>query len=215
MLPSDPNIQTTPVSTTPINELIGYNEQKDAFAVLLQIWGADVVLADNTDPCRVAEVSGLRCLSKLGSLRDVAHLNRPIVLGLETHNSSSWFVLTVLDQNVVTLTANGKSYPVSSNDLLTAWSGFFTLLWRAPPAYQQPVELGDSGAAVDWLMTQLAIVEGVEPPSITETRVYDQDLEARVKRFQISVVKCSAGCVSKTMDICCVACINLKTKTKP
>ena len=187
MMPSDPNTQTTPVPTTSINDLIGYSEQKDAFAVLLQIWGAVVVLADNTDPCRVAEVSGLRCLSKLGSLRDVAHLNRPIVLGLETRNSSSWFVLTVLDQNVVTLTANGESYPVSSSDLLTAWSGFFTLLWRAPPAYQQPVKLGDRGAAVDWLMTQLAIVEGVKPPSITESRMFDQDLEARVKRFQISV----------------------------
>jgi murein L,D-transpeptidase YcbB/YkuD len=33
----------------------------------------------------------------------------------------------------------------------------------------------------------LAIVEGVKPPSITESRMFDQDLEARVKRFQISV----------------------------
>jgi general secretion pathway protein A len=180
--------QAGPVTeTVSINSIDGYSEQMAAFAELLDLWGANVVLAENTDPCRVAEVSGLRCLSRLGSLRDVAHLNRPIILNLTTETKSSWFVMTDIDDNVLTLSANGQEYAVDRNEVLSTWSGFFTLLWRAPPAYQQPVKRGDRGAAVDWLMTQLALVEGTRPPSITENRMFDADLETRIKRFQISV----------------------------
>lgn len=175
------------VQTIPLEEISGYPQQMDAFDSLLKIWGADVVLAENTDPCRVAEVSGLRCLSRLGSLRDVAHLNRPIILNLTNDNRSEWFVMTSIDGDVLTFSVKGEDYPVSRSDVLANWSGFFTLLWRAPPAYQQPVKRGDRGAAVDWLLTQLAVVEGTTPPSITENRSFDEDLEARVKRFQISV----------------------------
>ena len=175
------------IETIAIDRIDGFPEQTDAFRELLDLWGANVVLAENTDPCRVAEVSGLRCLSRLGSLRDVAHLNRPIILNLTTATTSAWFVMTNIDDNVLTLRANGQDFAVDRNDVLSNWSGFFTLLWRAPPAYQQPVKRGDRGAAVDWLITQLALVEGTTPPSITENRVFDADLETRIKRFQISV----------------------------
>lgn len=172
---------------TPLDRAPGYDEQFDAFGALMMIWGSDVVLAENTDPCKVAEVSGLRCLSKLGSLRDVAHLNRPVVLNLSTVNTSQWFVVTGIEDDLITVTTDGTEYHLDAAEMLQHWSGFYTLLWRSPPAYQQPVKIGDSGAAVDWLLTQLAVVEGATVPSIIENRIFDAELESRVKRFQISV----------------------------
>lgn len=171
---------------TPIEAVPGYDEQFDAFGALMLIWGTDVVLAENTDPCQVAEVSGLQCLSKLGSLRDVAHFDRPVVLNLSTTNSSQWFVVTGIGDDSVTVTTNGVEYTFDATEMLDYWSGFYTLLWRSPPAYEQAVRRGDSGAAVDWLATQLAVLDGTVMPSITQNKIYDEALESRVKRFQIS-----------------------------
>jgi len=145
------------------------------------------VLAKNSDPCNVARVSGLQCLSKLGSLRDVAHLNRPVIINLSTQSSNQWFVVTSIDEETITVVTNGEDYFLDPDELLNYWSGFYTLLWRSPPAYQEPVKRGDQGAAVDWLLTQLAVVEHSSMPSITENRGFDADIESRVKRFQISV----------------------------
>ena len=176
-----------PTATTTIDEAPGYDEQFDAFGALMKLWGTDVVLAKNTDPCIVAQVSGLKCLSKLGSLRDVAHLNRPVIINLGAQSNSQWYVVKSMDDDTITVMTNGTDYLLDSNEVLNHWSGFYTLLWRSPPAYRQPVKRGDRGAAVDWLLTQLAVVEGSRMPSITENRVFDADIESRVKRFQISV----------------------------
>jgi general secretion pathway protein A len=176
-----------PATITPVDEAPGYDEQFDAFGALMKLWGTDVVLAKNTDPCNVAQVSGLTCLSKLGSLRDVAHLNRPVIINLSTESNSLWYVVKSMDDDTITVMTNDTDYLLDSNEVLNHWSGFYTLLWRSPPAYREPVKRGDQGATVDWLLTQLAVVEGSRMPSITENRVYDADIELRVKRFQISV----------------------------
>ncbi|MFT7246163.1 MAG: general secretion pathway protein A [Candidatus Azotimanducaceae bacterium] len=176
-----------PATITPVDDAPGYDEQFDAFGALMKLWGTDVVLAKNTNPCNVAQVSGLTCLSKLGSLRDVAHLNRPVIINLSTESNSLWYVVKSMDDDTITVMTNDTDYLLDSNEVLNHWSGFYTLLWRSPPAYREPVKRGDQGAAVDWLLTQLAVVEGSRMPSITENRVYDADIELRVKRFQISV----------------------------
>ena len=175
------------IRTVDIDQATGFSSQPDAFEALLQIWGIDAVLSQQSDPCEVAAVSGLQCLSRLGSLRDISHMNRPVVINLTTNQRSQWFLLTGVDADSVQVTANGRSYTLSSTQMLSSWSGYYTLLWRTPPAYREPAKLGDQGAAIDWLQTQLAFVEGTDAPSIIEGTRFDSDLESRVKRFQISV----------------------------
>ena len=172
---------------TPIGTVRGYNEQFQAFGALMLMWGSDVVLAKNTDPCQVAAVSGLQCLLKIGSLRDFAHLNRPVVLNLSTTNTSQWFVVTGVGNDSVTVTTEGVEYILDAPEMLDHWSGFYTLLWRSPPSYRQAVKRGDSGAVVDLLLTRLAVLDGTTMPSIMENEIYDEALESRVKRFQLSV----------------------------
>ena len=171
----------------PLESTVGFTTQLEAFSDLLKIWDINTVLAPQSDPCEVAAVSGLSCLAKLGSLRDIAHMNRPVIVNLNNKNGSPWFVITSVTNEYVQITRRGTNYRVSSEEVLTAWSGWFTLLWRSPPVYDQPAKLGDKGPAVDWLQTQLAFVEGSEVPSIIAGTTYDSDLESRVKRFQISV----------------------------
>ncbi|MFT4798867.1 MAG: general secretion pathway protein A [Candidatus Azotimanducaceae bacterium] len=176
-----------PTTITSVESAPGYDEQFDAFGALMKLWGNDVVLAKNTDPCEVARVSGLQCLSKLGSLRDVAHLNRPVIINLSTQSSSQWFVVKRIDNETITVITNGEEFRLDSDEILNYWSGFYTLLWRPPPAYQESIRRGAQGATVDWLLTQLAIVDGDSVPTITKNPVYDANTESRVKRFQISV----------------------------
>jgi general secretion pathway protein A len=181
-----PTLKAEP-KKTPIDAAAGYDEHFAAFGALMLMWGSDVVLAENADPCQVAEVSGLQCLSKLGSLRDVAHLNRPVVLNLSTTSTSQWFVVTGIGIDSVTVTTGGVDYILDATEMLDLWSGFYTLLWRSPPAYRQAVKRGDSGVPVDWLLTQLAVLDGTTMPSVIDNNIYDEAIESRIKRFQISV----------------------------
>lgn len=177
-----------PISAmTDIADASGFATQQAAFAKLLEIWDIEVVLSAQTDACEVAAISGLQCLSKLGSLRDIAHMNRPVILNLTAGDQSRWYVVTNIGDDFVEVASNGDKQRLSAAQVLEVWSGFYTLLWRTPPAYQQPAKLGDRGAAIDWLQTQLSFVEGSEVPLSIEGSVFDTTLESRVKRFQISV----------------------------
>jgi general secretion pathway protein A len=175
------------IPTTRLQAVPGYPVQQDAYRKLFELWGSEVVLEDDSDPCQVASSSGLQCLTKLGSLRDVVYLNRPVVINLRKTTGSEWYLLTGVGEDYLEVTTDNRTYRFPQSDLLGAWSGYYTLLWRTPPAYSDPARRGDKGAAVDWLQTQLAVVEGSDVPSIAAGTAFDEDLEARVKRFQISV----------------------------
>ena len=166
--------------------LQGYTTQNDAFAALFLLWGTDVVLAPESEACSIAPHSGLQCLSKLSSLTGIESLNRPVIVNLATRDRKTLFLVTEIDDQRVKLTANRETYTVTRLDFVNAWDGYYTLLWRIPPAYDHPTALGDEGAAVDWLSSQMASIElGDQPLSIG--RIFDEELESQVKQFQISI----------------------------
>jgi general secretion pathway protein A len=175
------------IPTTQLEAVPGYTVEQAAYRKLFELWDSEVILEDDSDPCQVASSSGLQCLTKLGSLRDVVYLNRPVVISLRKATGSEWYLLTGVGEDYLEVTTGNRTYRFPQSDLLGAWSGYYTLLWRTPPAYTEPARQGDKGAAVDWLQTQLAVVEGRDVPSIEAGTEFDADLEARVKRFQISV----------------------------
>ncbi len=181
-----PQAEFTEVATTDLTDVPGYATQAEAFENLFAVWGVDIELDQDADPCALAPDSGLQCLSKLGSLRDIAHMNRPVILNLTTANKSQWFVVTSIKHDYVEVTTDNSTYRLSESQVLEVWSGFYSLLWRTPPSYANPARRGDRGAPVDWLQTQLALSEG-GTVSLVAGAVFDEALERRVKRFQISV----------------------------
>ena len=68
------------------------------------------------------------------------------------------------------------------------------MVWRMPPDYQAPLKNGDTGAAVDWLVVQLSLIEGDIPPLDTGF-TYNEIIEARVRDFQMNVGLTPSGVV--------------------
>lgn len=189
----DPGPRSQPVVTataTPIEPppqldslimLEGDSSFGDAMSHLFDLWG--VPATASAQPCELASRHQLKCLSLLGSLRDVRHLNRPAVVRLDIAGLEHFFAITGIEPGVVELRSNAGAFKLAQTDLLRAWDGNYTILWQMPPDYRV-VSQGDSGSIVDWLGNQLAIADesGDEPATGTS---FDETLTERIKRFQI------------------------------
>ncbi len=75
---------------------------------------------------------------------------------------------------------------ISSNQLFEFWDGNYTILWRIPPGYTSPSRLGDSGESVAWLHKSLLSIQGKDNGSALESDIFDSELDALVRQFQIS-----------------------------
>ncbi|HIG42798.1 MAG TPA: peptidoglycan-binding protein [Gammaproteobacteria bacterium] len=177
-----PIMAIEPVS---MDSVQGLASESEAFIELYSIWGSEVVLSPDTDPCSIAASTGLKCFTRLGSLRDVLHINRPVIINLPVQNEPAYFLVTGVTDQLVTLTADKKSFPVDKYEFMTLWDGRYTLLWQLPPTYIGPSKPGDSGATVDWLYDNLAPAATGAAPRKGVT--YGTDLEQKIKRFQMSV----------------------------
>jgi general secretion pathway protein A len=178
--------RTTPLSEPVTDSLLmvdGDESFDAAMGRLFQVWGAPMPNPADV-PCEQASRFGLECLSVLGSLRELRHLDRPAVVKLTIAGLEHYLVVRRLEDETVELVSSKGRYLLKEDDLLYSWDGRFSLLWKMPPGYRL-VRRGDSGATVDWLSRQLALVDG--EPAVTTTVNFDENLERRLKRFQISV----------------------------
>ncbi|MDZ7686917.1 MAG: peptidoglycan-binding protein [Gammaproteobacteria bacterium] len=146
---------------------------------LLSTWQVPLP-AETGDPCETATRFDLRCLSLLGSLRDITNLNRPAVIRLSIASIDHFVMLTGVDADSVTVTSGNGRYRLRREDLLKTWNGEFILLWRTPAAYRV-VQRGDNGPIVEHLSRQLSLVS--DGPVEDE---FSAGLEDRLKRFQVS-----------------------------
>ncbi len=164
-----------------VEDVVGHRDAKLAFADLFTLWG--LAFEDQTiHPCNQASSIGLKCFSNLSGLKEIKNLNRPVVIGL----NHQWVTLSQFNEGVVTLISGYREFQVSAQELAFAWNGKYTLFWRMPPDYKRPLTLGDQGASVDWLASQLAVLDSMPPVTVPEYN-FDLRLENRVKRFQQSV----------------------------
>jgi general secretion pathway protein A len=164
-----------------ITDIFGHNDVQRAFADLFVQWGISFEIKQPR-PCTQALRVGLKCFSNLGSLYDLAKLNRPSVISI----NGQWLTLSSLSQGVATLIAGSDEFEVDAYELAKVWDGKYTLFWRMPPAYKNPTILGDDGAPVDWLTNQLAAIKSL-PPVLETGNTFDKHLEDQLKDFQMSV----------------------------
>jgi general secretion pathway protein A len=161
-----------------LNDVIGHDDAKQAFADLFALWGISFE-DQNSHPCDQAITIGLKCYSNLGGIKEVSNLNRPLIVGI----NNQWVTLSHLNNGIATLISGHRQYEVSARQFFESWNGKFTLFWRTPPAYDRPNVLGDEGPTIDWLSSQLAIIES-QPLTMTTEYGYNQELENSVKKFQ-------------------------------
>ncbi len=175
--PVDP---TPAMQTDPLNSVKGDPNTASAMARLLGTWNVPVTSID-PEPCDTAERFDLSCLSMIGSLRDLEALNRPAIVKLSVEAEDHYLTVTRIENDVITVINGSNRYRLQRADILRSWDGSFTLLWRPPEAFRM-TSLGDSGPIVTQLSRQLALVS--EGPVQED---FDEALEDRLKRFQLSV----------------------------
>ncbi len=157
-----------------------------AFKDLLESWSVDAPANLEYVACTFIKQYNLQCLSRIGSLRDLSHINRPAVITLLYHDGLQRYVtLSSLQEAYITLKVDGVDYRIDSADLLTHWTGEYLLLWQTPPGHRDSIKTGDSGDDIIWLDSSLSEIQQHAPRS-GQDLVYDAILQEQVKMFQLS-----------------------------
>ena len=162
------------------------NESKEvAFNALLQLWKPDYLNKTGTKVCNDT-AHGLRCLQYRGNLNSLRKLNRPVVLKLyDDAGKVAHIVLSDLDKNMATLYTGQNSFGINTDLLNQHWYGEFSLLWQAPPFYQQAILPNSTGPIVQWLGQQLTRLNN-HNGNLTIYDTYSEELVAQLKVFQQS-----------------------------
>ncbi len=171
-------IPTQPVPVTIQLSIQGHASASDAYHDLFALWGTS--FEDKaSDPCELARAIGLSCLESSAKLPELRELNRPVIVQLNTE----YFTLAQILDDTFTVIAGSDQFNLTQAEFESNYDGIARMLWRMPPAYQAPLKKNDSGAAVDWLVVQLAMIEGHSPPLQTGF-TFNDSLEERVRDFQ-------------------------------
>ncbi|MEN6586959.1 MAG: AAA family ATPase [Sulfuricella sp.] len=159
------------------------NSRDMAFGALFRAWNMDF---PGTDACRRVESVGLYCRSSRGGLEELRQLNRPAVLQLQDEAGREFYAtLMRLDADRATFALGDQTREVRLGALAAHWSGYYTVLWRTPPAGYKNIRPGERGPAVEWLNRLLAQAQG-RAEGASAHRVFDASLTRQVKQFQLA-----------------------------
>lgn len=159
--------------------------QNLGFQNLFQAWGFNYPLADSSDACHSAELNGLRCLALSSNLEDLISTDRPALLMLYNKKHDPFYgTIIAIDHGKATILLGTDSDVVPLQEITRHWYGQYTVLWRPPPGYHRPLQLGYTGPAVKWLAETLASVQDFHL-SLQEEPVFDNSLLLRVRKFQV------------------------------
>jgi general secretion pathway protein A len=135
--------------------------QAEALRELGALWGQQL---PTDEPCQGAPKLNLRCYQGRGGLYELRLLDRPAIVALHDGQKLGYAVLSGMDADSATLSANGQRQKVSLGALATRFDGEFTTLWTAPRAFRDEVHPGDTGPDVDWIAGRLAALNKLDTP---------------------------------------------------
>jgi general secretion pathway protein A len=150
-----------------------------AFASLLSLWRID--LPDGpSDPCRVAEQKGLRCLPTHGSWFQLRNFDHPAVLEFVTPDGAKRYAALVgIRDEKIELSLGERKHTVDLADILPFWRGSAILLWKPPGGDAPALAVGSKGETVRWLRQVLRA-----PAQDGADDYFDASLKARIIAFQ-------------------------------
>jgi general secretion pathway protein A len=177
-----------PVSLESVDALLAQMPRNidAAWRELAPRWG---LLAAGTPPCQAATAHQLRCFTASNlTVSVIRQLDRPGILTLQKGSSPPVHALLIgLNQQNATLEVAGRPHTVTLVTLGSLWRGEFATFWRPPPGYAgNATDAPDgSAAAVDWLASRLALVDGTPAKAASApAQGFDAALKARVQAFQ-------------------------------
>ena len=173
------DLQTSSARISPLALTQGHERAGVALRDLLGLWKVDFTDPDSAT-CELSETIGLFCFSSTAGLNEIKEFDRPVVINL----NNQWFTLQQLSRTTARLRVGELTHEIAISELLEAWSGNFTLLWRAPPGYRAPLAPGDQGPAVAWLKNRLMVINN-QPQTTSPGYIFDARLESEVRQFQL------------------------------
>jgi general secretion pathway protein A len=184
----------TPPPEKPLPPIRGHRTITEAYHDLFALWGSAFEDRD-THPCELAGSIGLQCLTDSMTLDELQTINRPVIVRIATPgNNDRYLTISSLNEHAVILFAGTEEVVLSHQQFEKLYDGEAHMMWRMPPDYQAPLKSGDTGAAVDWLVVRLSLIEGSLPPLETGY-TYNELIEARVRNFQANVGLTPSGIV--------------------
>jgi general secretion pathway protein A len=160
------------------------NSTEMTFQTLFTQWNISYNQGDSDSMCKFAKTNGLNCLHKKGNLRSLLLLNRPAALQLFNDQGQSYYIaMTSVTEDTATVIIGSESIVIPVSLIESHWFGDYIILWRPPPDYPGPIRSGHSGAVVQWLDNQLAVLND-RPLSLLDNPTYGIQLETEVKKFQ-------------------------------
>ncbi len=154
-----------------------------AYQTLFAFWQKKYT--GQTNACDFAEQQGLSCLQQQGNLNSIKRSRLPAMLQVfNADGSSAYITVKKIEPQQVTLAIADTEFIISSDTLDRHWYGNYTLLWKTPPYYSAPLQIGSRGPLVQWLDQQLARVITGYKTNIHDT--YTSEVAARIAEFQRS-----------------------------
>ena len=183
----------------------------NAYSQLLKLWRVDAAVKSHREGCDVAGKNGLHCLKGSGSLSRLQQFDRPAVLAFKTAEGRNYFaVLLQLSEHNATIALGERVYDVGVAEVESRWLGDYTLFWKPPVAYREPLQIGDKGPGVNWLAQSMAQVEGKSFSQSIEPSL-DGELLEQVRHFQLTVGLTPDGVVNENTLIPLNTLLNKKT----
>ncbi len=156
-----------------------FASQDAALMELGSLWGQTL---SASAPCKTAPREGLRCYQAKGALYALRQLDRPAVVTLHDGITVGYGLLVAIDGSNATLREQGKLHTISVTELAERFDGEFITMWRAPQHFRDELRLGDKGADVDWLASQLAALHQAAAPA--EGAALGKATQAQLRSFQ-------------------------------
>ena len=182
------DLNEAPVPTVSVEQFLresaASTNAESAMQTLAGLWGISYDAAKGTG-CAQAEAQGLSCLFQRGSLNTIRQLDRPAMLILTGSDGISYRpVLVSADDTSGVLRAGSNSQTFALDDITDLWFGQFMLLWRPPNGSPAALARGSRGENVRWLRQSLAALDPEYTGEISDSDLFDEQLEQQLRRFQ-------------------------------
>jgi general secretion pathway protein A len=175
-------IATPPTPTPAPSPPTLLRDENQAWRELAQAWK---LTAGEGAPCQAFAREQVRCFTDKTSLPLIRQLARPGFVKLDSRSTSpSYALLVALTPDSATLRAGNSEQTVTLAALAARWEGDFSTLWRVPAGYTAPINDGQGGPVVEWVLARLATLEG-KPPG-AERPVQNAAFKASVRAFQVA-----------------------------
>lgn len=190
--------QSSSTSSSPKGPDVSIQNYKSAEDALLTYLG--LPLAANTRPCGKNNKNTLQCEKiSVHTWTEVAELNRPVILTLATPEKFAAYVVVIgiNQENALALDDKNQKVVLPLASLGNSWTGDIFYLWKKPLDFSEPLTLGDTSPAIEWLAQQFAKLDR-QNESLSND-LYNLALYERVKLFQRTKGLQADGVIDQTL----------------